>query len=403
MLNPVFSIAHMRQMMPIFYNIVHKLESSIAKQIQDGPKEIDMLSWMGRTALELIGQSGFGHSFDDLAGEDYDESSYSVALKEIVPTTFKLRFALSLVLPYVVNIGNPAFLRKAIDWIPIASVKKVRDLADVLHQTSIEIYQRKKKALAEGDQSVAEQIAQGKDILSILMKANLEASEEDRLPDEEIYSQISTFTFAGTDTTSNALARVLWLLAHHKDVQYKLRVELREAMEKAGGDIPYDELVLLPYMDAICRETMRLYSPVIRLTRMATEDVILPVSRPIRGVDGTLMPEVHVPKGTNVHVSLLAANRNKEIWGEDANEWRPERWLEPMMTFSAGGRSCIGFKFSQLEMKAVLSLLISRFEFSPSQEIFWQMTNIITPVIKNTKGGSPGGTPQLPLLVQLAA
>ena len=63
---------------------------------------------------------------------------------------------------------------------------------------------------------------------------------------------------AGVDTTSNALSRVLHLLCMHKDVQAKLRAELREAQEQYGNEIPYDELCALPYLDAICRETLRL-------------------------------------------------------------------------------------------------------------------------------------------------
>ena len=60
------------------------------------------------------------------------------------------------------------------------------------------------------------------------------------------------------DTTSNALARTIDLLAKHPEVQDKLRSELLEAIREYGAEIPYDVLVELPYMDAICRETLRL-------------------------------------------------------------------------------------------------------------------------------------------------
>ncbi len=62
--------------------------------------------------------------------------------------------------------------------------------------------------------------------------------------------------FAATDTTSNALSRILHLLTTHQDVQDKLRAEILEAGQ--GQDIPYDQLVELPYLDAVCRETLRL-------------------------------------------------------------------------------------------------------------------------------------------------
>ena len=68
----------------------------------------------------------------------------------------------------------------------------------------------------------------------------------------------STFILAGVDTTSNALSRVLHLLCQHQDVQAKLRAEVRAAIEQYGTEIPYDELSALPFLDAVCRETLRL-------------------------------------------------------------------------------------------------------------------------------------------------
>ena len=60
------------------------------------------------------------------------------------------------------------------------------------------------------------------------------------------------------DTTSNALARTLDLLAEHTDVQDKLRAEILEAIREHGSELPYDVLTELPYLDAVCRETLRL-------------------------------------------------------------------------------------------------------------------------------------------------
>lgn len=61
------------------------------------------------------------------------------------------------------------------------------------------------------------------------------------------------------------------------------------------------------------------------------KDAILPVLNPIKSTDGKKdITEIHVKKGTNVIVGIDAANRSKEIWGEDAEEWKPERWLKPL-------------------------------------------------------------------------
>ena len=74
----------------------------------------------------------------------------------------------------------------------------------------------------------------------------------------ELYRAHSTFITAGTDTTSNALARMLHLMCDHPDVQEKLRREIHEAYEANGPNISYDALNRLSYLDAICRETLRL-------------------------------------------------------------------------------------------------------------------------------------------------
>jgi cytochrome P450 len=65
--------------------------------------------------------------------------------------------------------------------------------------------------------------------------------------------------FAGMDTTSSAVARIIWLLATHQDVQDKLRAEIREA-KRTYEEPDYDQLSGLPYLDAVCRESLRLYA-----------------------------------------------------------------------------------------------------------------------------------------------
>lgn len=62
----------------------------------------------------------------------------------------------------------------------------------------------------------------------------------------------------------------------------------------------------------------------------AVEDAVLPLSHPIRATDGTLLHELTVPRGTDIFISILACNRIKALWGTDAEEWKPERWLAPL-------------------------------------------------------------------------
>ena len=67
-----------------------------------------------------------------------------------------------------------------------------------------------------------------------------------------------------------------------------------------------------------------------RPTPSAMEDAVLPLQEPIRGTDGTLITEVAVPKGTVAVLNLGACNTNKAVWGEDAYEWKPDRFLKPL-------------------------------------------------------------------------
>jgi cytochrome P450 len=417
MLNPVFSIAHMREMVPTFYGVTYKLRDALAKKVKNGPQEIDLLSWMTRTALELIGQSGLGYSFDPLT-EDGVAHPYSASTKQFVPISFKFVFPRTYILSTLVKIGSPRFQRWVIGLLPWKTLHQLRDIVDILHNTSVEIFESKKRALAEGDEAVAAQIGQGKDILSILMKANMDASEGDSLSETELLGQMSTLTFAAMDTTSSALSRILFLLSTRPDVQDKLRQEIVEA-RKQHGDLVYDDLVALPYLDAVCRETLRLYPPVSTVIRTTRQDTVLPLSTPIKGLDGREMHEIPIPNNTNVIVGIMASNRNPEIWGPDSYEWKPERWMNPLpgsvpgahlpgiyshlMTFLGGGRACIGFKFSQLEMKVVLLLLVESFRFSlpKDKEIVWQMTGIASPTVKSSSKDRTG-TPksQLPLVVE---
>ncbi|KAJ7475709.1 cytochrome P450 [Mycena latifolia] len=413
MLNPVFSTAHLRQMVPVFLGVGKKLRAVLESKVQRGPQEVDLVIWMSRTALELVGQAGLGHSFDPLTSDEVPP--YITSVKQATIAQGRITLATQYIFPWAVKIGSPRFRRFIVDIVPWKDFHTARDIFDTMYETALNIYNIKKDALEKGEEAISAQIANGKDIISILMKDNNNASSTDRLSENEIIGQLNTLIFAATDTTSSALSRTLHLLAQHQDVQEKLRQELRSA-QMDGVDPSYDNLVSLEYLDAICRETLRLYPSASFIARTARKDVVLTTSAPITTVDGATTTDIPIPAETEMIISILAANRNSAVWGPDCLEWKPERWLSPLpktvgdahvpgiysnlMTFSGGGRACIGFKFSQLEMKVVLSLLVERFKFSLSDkdsDITWQMGAIAIPVV-----GKNSSAPNLPLKVELA-
>ncbi|KAJ7162851.1 cytochrome P450 [Mycena filopes] len=399
-LNPVFNVAHLRGLTPVFYTVARKLRTALKSKAVAGPVEVDILHWLTRTATELIGQGGLGYSFDALTDNPEDPvHPYSEALRGMQPLLIRLSLGFKFILPFVYNIGTPWLQRAAVGLVPWKAVHDFRDVVDVMHRTTREIYEEKRGNLGGA-----------KDIMSILMRENSRVLKEDSLSEAEILGQVRTLIFAATETTSTALARILHVLAQDPDAQERLRAELTAAQQGGDDELSYDTLMQLPYLDAVCRETLRLYPPALITMRTALEDTVLPLATPI-GSDGNIRA-VPVPRGTQLMLSIHAANRSPHVWGADAAEWRPARWMAPLpqnvvdahagavyqnsMTFASGPRACIGFKFALLEIKVVLAVLLPAFRVSlPEAAVVWNFGFIARPTVKS------GEEPCLPLVLML--
>ncbi|KAG2003385.1 cytochrome p450 [Coprinopsis cinerea AmutBmut pab1-1] len=412
MLNPAFSIAHLKELVPVFHHVSQKLREGIKQQLAEGKDEIDILSWSTRTALELIGQSGLGYSFDTLES-DTPEHPFSTAIRGFAQLLNTFTISRFVVLPLVHDLFTPSIRRFVVDILPWPRLHRLRDMIDTMHNTCVQIFEDKKRGILEGSQDAKD----GKDIISILMRANMSASETDRLPDSELLAQLSTLTFAAMDTTSNTTARLIHTLASNPTIQSQLRSELLNAKANVDGrDLTYEELDQLPLLDAVCRETLRLYPVAPYMVRYTNKPAVLPLSTPLTLRDGTTTTTITIPAKTDILVGILACNRNPDLWGPDANEWKPERWLKGLpqevmdakvpgiyshlMTFIGGGRACIGFKFAILELKVILTTLLEAFEFSPtSQTVGWQFNGVTQPVVHDPTA-PPGTSPKIMLPVK---
>ncbi|KAI0823808.1 cytochrome P450 [Trametes gibbosa] len=389
LLNPVFSIAHLRDMTPTFYGIVHKVHNAMEAIVGNDGKIIDVNEWMARTTLEVVGQAALGYSFDDFTQDSME--AYGVSLKTFFPILISVT-PVMLFIPKLSWILPTWLMYKLLHFVPTSDMKRMMHVADMVADRSRHIIKEKKSAFLSGDDALAEKVDQGDDIMSLLLRANTVVSDAEKHTDEELIAQISTFVLAGMDTTSNALSRILHLLALNPSVQEKVRAEIREVC--GGDDIAYDDFEKLPYLEAVCRETLRLHAPIQLIIRAATKDMSLPLLKPVHGLDGSSMSAVPVPKGTVIFLNLGGCNTHKDLWGEDAYEWKPERWLgelpeavedaripgvySSLMSFSGGGRSCIASKFSMLEI--ILAVLLSTLKFEISEKpVAWNSCAILYP------------------------
>ncbi|KAH9923757.1 cytochrome P450 [Epithele typhae] len=399
MLTPVFSAAYLRNITSVFYETTYKLRDAVLADINSDADEIDVLKWTGRAALELLGQGALGHSFDPLTKEVPD--AFAAAVKSFFAALGPLHL-FHIMLGPLRRCGPSWFRRMVVDAAPFESVQRMKAIVDTMHARSIEIVEEKRASLMRDDEAM-QRLGEGKDVMSILLRANMAAGEKDRLTEEELIAQVSTFVLAGMDTTSIATSRVLHILASKKDAQTKLRNEILEA--QAGTEVSYDTLMELPFLDAVCRETLRVYAPVTTISRYAVKDTVLGLSAPIRHRRALRPRRVQHEHG--------ACNTNTALWGPDAREWKPERWLAPLpreveevrvpgvysnlMTFHGGGRSCIGFKYAQLELKVVLAVLLANFRFELSdKDIVWNSAGVMYPTV-----GPVSKKPEMPLKVSV--
>ncbi|ELU40834.1 cytochrome P450 domain-containing protein [Rhizoctonia solani AG-1 IA] len=271
----------------------------------------DVFQWSTAAALEFIGEAGLGYSFGSFSGET---NEYSVQV--------------------------------------LKATKLQNDQAEQIL--------RKRKDLLERGVDLESVTGRGKDILTQLSNKGWTGS---------------VLIFAGHETSSSVIARILDVVAHDTNIQDKMREELLENKDK--------DTLELPYLDAVVKETCE-------------EDTVVPLIYPISTPSGTTT-NLPVKKGTRLALSVVFSNRDESVWGKRASEFWPERWLETeqqqthshlqgiysstwrRMTFGLGQYSCIGFKFAVMEIKVMTSQLLKSFRFEPSGEDYaWEVSRTHT-------------------------
>ncbi|KAJ7183142.1 cytochrome P450 [Mycena filopes] len=397
-MNPAFGPAQIRQMSDVFIDKAAQLRDIWDGQITKDTQTIEVLSWLRRMTLDVIGEAGFNYQFGGLKEKPNDLNQVFTALFHS-PTSqragaFRLAQGMIPILRLFPGPGSRVFGSARSKMFSIGN----------------ELVERSKRASKEAAEN-GEVFYGRRDLLSLLIKANVadDIPEQQKLTDEEVIGQIPTFFIAGHETTSTASAWALHALSVNPEAQTKLREEL---LTVASDTPTMDELNNLVYLEWVVRETMRVHSPLVFTGRMAMEDDVLPLSKPYIDPSGGVHESLPIPRGQMIHIPILAVNTDPDIWGPDAAEWRPERWENVpkaanavpgvwanLLTFFAGPHNCIGFRFSLVEQKALLFTLIRAFVFEmavPEGGIGRSSTPLQRPVVLSDQEK----TSQMPLIVK---
>lgn len=360
-LMPAFAFRHIKDLYPVFWSKGRESALTMCRQIKEDagkPKPDDVGNspvaldqaimeigqWASRATLDIIGVAGLGKDFGAI--EDPNTELFRTYSAVFKPS----RQAQVL---GILNMFLPSWFVRSL---PIKRNGEVEAAAAVIRKTCRELIRTKKEKLDKKELTDV-------DILSV-------ALESGGFTEDNLIDQLMTFLAAGHETTSSAMTWAIYLLCLHPEVQKRLRAEIREKLPSIDDDKPISSIDIdhMPYLHAVCSEVLRYYPPV-------------PVTLREAAVDTTILGE-HIPAGTKIFVVPWATNRDKALWGETADQFRPERWLLPdesgntaavanggatsnyaLMTFLHGPRGCIGQAFARGEFACLLAAWVGRMEF----------------------------------------
>ena len=346
-LAPAFSISSVKALSPVFWRkamLLSKLWRVELSKENNKTNSIEILEWLNRTALDIIGEAGLGKDFDSLNHPETPmRKAYRLLFK--FDRIAQIWFAFLLVTPLAFYLPLRAKTRFTVGCrsVNIIASQIIRD---------------------KQSEKDSETIPRGKDIISLIVRKNSTAGvrNEDKMTFNEMRDQVMTFIGAGHETTGSAVAWTLLLLSKHPSAQDKLRREIQEHMPFLFSDSREDESLLskvdedrLPYLNNVIRESLRYIPPI-------------PISRRENRVEEQVCG-YRIPAKTGVYVSANAIHRAPEYWGETADAFDPDRWDHLPETFTAnaympffqGPRGCIGKKFAETEMKVILCCLLSAY------------------------------------------
>lgn len=322
---------------------------------RDGMLWFDCLPWYNYLAFDIIGDLAFGSPFGMIMSAK-DSAPVAVSHKDAMGSYGSEHECEVIHIPAVQILNRRGEYSASMGvlpphWRPYARLlpwyrqgsKAVENLAGI--------------AVA----AVAKRLTTPTDRVDLLSKLQEGRDDEGRpMGKEELTAEALTQLIAGSDTTSNSSCAISYYIALHPHVQEKLQKELDEASgTEDDGVFTYEQVKRLPYLEAVVNEGLRVHSTSsLGLPRVAPEG-------------GLTIKGVHFPQGTVLSVPTYTIHRDTQAWGEDADQFRPERWFERDHTamqkafnpFSYGPRACVGRNLASMELLIIISSIFRRYHF----------------------------------------
>jgi cytochrome P450 len=272
------------------------------RDIANSKTAVDMHHWLQCYAFDVIGSITFGRRFGFLdKGEDVQDCMRSLDSSMVYST-----------LVGVYHWIHP-FLYQLLERIPTSGAAGRSYLMSFVQRRISE-----REAQVDSEKAKAAEISRDgpKDFLDVVLDA--ERNGEKGIDKSNVFLMAITNVIAGSDTTAVSLSSIIWHLAKNPNALRHLRQEINECIEKGvatADHIPFKEGQKLPYLQACIKEGLRLCSA----TGLPLWRVVPPGGAEILGQ--------FFPQGSEVGVNSWVAHYDESIWGADAAEFRPERWL----------------------------------------------------------------------------
>ncbi|KAA8533948.1 hypothetical protein F0562_031465 [Nyssa sinensis] len=217
------------------------------------------------------------------------------------------------------------------------------------------------EAIKEREQECSGASPSEKDLMQLILEGGINDNNVGKQSSKcFIVDNCKNIYFAGHESTAIAASWCLMLLALHPEWQAHIRAETAQVCQ--DGLFDADSVAKMKMVTMVIQEALRLYPPAAFVSREALEE--------------TQIGHIIVPKGVCIWTLIPTLHRDTDIWGLDANEFKPERFAngvsnackvpQAYVPFGLGPRLCLGRNFAMVQLKVVLSLIISKYSFSLS-------------------------------------